>query len=85
MKKLKRLPFYSLKNVRVLQIAPILLIPFIENAFKHGVNSEQKSRIKIELNMNITEFQLTVVNNKVNVQKDILERSGLGIFSRYSS
>lgn len=62
-----------------LRIAPMLLIPFVENAFKHGVNSEQKSRIRIEIAMNKTEFQLTVVNNKVNVQRDISERSGLGI------
>lgn len=61
------------------KIAPMLLIPFIENAFKHGVNSEQKSHIKIELTMQKTEFRLSVVNNKVNVQKDIPERSGLGI------
>jgi sensor histidine kinase YesM len=69
----------SLENIPALQIAPMLLIPFIENAFKHGVNSEQKSHIKIEMTMNKTEFQLSVVNNKVKVQRDIAERSGLGI------
>lgn len=74
-----RLEYYSLENIPALQIAPMLLIPFIENAFKHGVNSEQKSHIKIEMKMNKTEFQLSVVNNKVSVQKDISERSGLGI------
>jgi LytS/YehU family sensor histidine kinase len=31
------------------------------------------------LAINKTELQLGVVNNKVNVQKDISERSGLGI------
>jgi len=74
-----RLEFYSMENIPALQIAPMLLIPFIENAFKHGVNSEQKSHIKIELKMNKTEFQLSVVNKKVNVQRDISERGGLGI------
>lgn len=68
-----------IENVPSLQIAPMLLIPFVENAFKHGVNSEQKSRIKIEIAMNKTEFQLIVTNNKVNVQRDISEKSGLGI------
>jgi hypothetical protein len=76
-----KLEYYSLDNIPVLHIAPMLLIPFIENAFKHGVNSEQKSHIKIEITMNKTEFQLSVVNNKVNVQKDISERSGLGIIN----
>ncbi len=74
-----KLEYKSLENIPALQIAPMLLIPFIENAFKHGVNSEQKSRIKIEITMNKTEFQLMVVNNKVSVQQDISERSGLGI------
>jgi hypothetical protein len=74
-----KLEYRPPENIPPFQIAPMLLIPFVENAFKHGVNSEQKSRIKIEISMNKTEFQLSVVNNKVNVQRDISERSGLGI------
>lgn len=74
-----KLEYYILEDIPALQIAPMLLIPFIENAFKHGVNSEQKSHIKIEISMNKNEFQLSVVNNKVNVQQNISERSGLGI------
>ena len=74
-----KLEYYSLENIPALQIAPMLLIPFVENAFKHGVNSEQKSHIKIEITMNQKEFQLSVTNNKVNVQRNITERSGLGI------
>ena len=74
-----KLEYHSLENAPGLQIAPMLLMPFIENAFKHGVNSEQKSRIKIEISMNNMEIQLNVLNNKVNVQQDISEKSGLGI------
>lgn len=74
-----KLEYTSLETIPELRIAPMLLIPFVENAFKHGVNAEQKSAIKIEMAINKTEFQLRVVNNKVNVQKEISERSGLGI------
>jgi hypothetical protein len=74
-----KMEFHTLENIPPVRIAPMLLIPFIENAFKHGVNSEQKSRIRIELTMDRTEFQLSVVNNKVNIQRDISEKSGLGI------
>lgn len=74
-----KLEYIGLENVPVFQIAPMLLIPFIENAFKHGVNPEQKSHIRIELSLNKTEFQLSVTNSKVKIQRDISERSGLGI------
>lgn len=68
-----------MENIPDLQIAPMLLIPFVENAFKHGVNSEQKSHIKIEITMNKQELQLSVANNKVSIQQNIYEKSGLGI------
>jgi sensor histidine kinase YesM len=76
-----KLEYYCPENIPPLQIAPMLLIPFIENAFKHGVNSEQKSRIVIEITVNNSEFKLRVTNNKVSVQQDIAERSGLGIIN----
>ncbi|MDD3320361.1 MAG: histidine kinase [Paludibacter sp.] len=62
-----------------LQIAPMLLIPFIENAFKHGVNSEQNSNIKISLKIDNSELHLRVTNNLVKNQSSTTERSGLGI------
>lgn len=74
-----KLEYRHLENIPAFQIAPMLLIPFIENAFKHGVNSEQKSHIKIGIAMNKTELQLSVVNSKVTVQRDIAESNGLGI------
>lgn len=61
------------------QIAPMMLIPFIENAFKHGVNSEQKSHIKIKIDMKGTELHFEISNRKVDIQNDTSENSGLGI------
>lgn len=49
------------------KIAPLVIIPFIENAFKYGVNSEEDWCIKIIMEMTETDFILTVMNNKVNV------------------
>lgn len=63
-----------------LQIAPMLLIPFVENAFKHGVNSEQNSNIRINIKANESELHFLIANNKVNIQSDLRENSsGLGI------
>ncbi len=74
-----KLEYHTLEHIPARHIGPMLLIPFVENAFKHGVNAEQKSHIRIEITIDKTEFQLRVVNNKVNVQQDIAESSGLGI------
>ncbi|MFT3980074.1 MAG: sensor histidine kinase [Ferruginibacter sp.] len=77
--KTVRLEYNSPEQIPALHIAPMLLIPFIENAFKHGVNPEQKSSIRIDISIHKTEFQLNIVNNKVPTQQDISQRSGLGI------
>src|SRR5690606_35989388 len=61
------------------QIAPLILIPFIENAFKHGVNSEQDSNIIIIISVEKDELHLKVLNNKVEKEIDRDDKSGLGI------
>jgi sensor histidine kinase YesM len=62
-----------------LQIAPMLLIPFVENAFKHGVNSEQDSNIRIDIKTEGSELHFFVANNKVIARSDTIEHNGLGI------
>ncbi|MGL5890517.1 MAG: sensor histidine kinase [Bacteroidia bacterium] len=61
------------------QIAPMLLIPFVENAFKHGVNAEEDSYINIRLAVIDNVLQLDVFNNKVKLDLSTHEESGLGI------
>lgn len=74
-----KVEYYEPENIPELKIAPMLLIPFVENAFKHGVNSEQKSHIVIDITINKYQIQLNVTNNKVDIQQSISEKSGLGI------
>ena len=61
------------------KIAPLILIPFIENAFKFGVNPEENSEISIEIGINDLNINLSVKNNKVNLKAGVPEKSGLGI------
>lgn len=61
------------------QIAPFLLIPFIENAFKYGVNAEENSDIWIKIEINETNLLMQVENNKVFVIKDKDYGASLGI------
>lgn len=47
-----------------LQIAPMLLIPFIENAFKHGISMREESHIRISLQLKESLLYFDVFNNK---------------------
>jgi len=62
-----------------LSIAPLILLPFIENAFKYGVNAEQNSNIKIHIKTEGSTLTLVVFNNKVDVDEQHLKKSGFGI------
>jgi LytS/YehU family sensor histidine kinase len=61
------------------EIAPFLLIPFVENAFKYGVNSEDNSRIAITLDVQGGVLKLRVTNNKVYLKPNMEHQTGLGI------
>lgn len=63
------------------QIAPMMLIPFIENAFKHGISTKSKSWIKINLRCMKGSIHLDVVNS-VHPKKaleDPKDESGVGL------
>jgi len=59
-------------------IAPLILIPFIENAFKFGVNPESDSQISIGIVLSDDALHLSVFNQKVKDLPDS-EAGGLGI------
>ena len=60
-------------------IAPLVLISFIENAFKYGVNAEENSDIRIHINISKAYLHLRVLNNKVHVYQNGVKKSGVGI------
>ncbi|WP_282165226.1 sensor histidine kinase [Cellulophaga baltica] len=60
-----------------IQIAPLLFISLIENAFKHGVSATQESEIKIALT---TEDNLVIFKiENTNFPKTTTDKSGSGI------
>ena len=61
------------------QVAPFLLIPFVENAFKYGVNAEEDSDIQIRISIGDKALDLQVFNKKVFLRKDKNEQTGIGI------
>jgi hypothetical protein len=60
-------------------IAPLILIPFIENAFKFGVNPESDSVISVRITLSQQEFHLSVFNHKVRDRIDNETSGGMGI------
>ena len=60
-----------------LEIAPLLFISLIENAFKHGVSSNRPSTIDISLRQD--DDQLVFCCDNTNYPKDDADRSGSGI------
>jgi sensor histidine kinase YesM len=50
-------------KVNTLSISPMLLIPFIENAFKHGISLREKSHIKISLHIEGNSLYFDVYNS----------------------
>ena len=57
-------------------IEPLLVIAFIENAFKYGVSTEKESNIVLDIEMEGDVFKLTVCNDKVRLVSDTI---GTGI------
>jgi hypothetical protein len=58
-------------------VAPLLFIPMIENAYKHGISATQVSDISFE--MTITGNELFFISKNTNFPKTRSDRSGSGI------
>ncbi|MBS1587266.1 MAG: sensor histidine kinase [Bacteroidetes bacterium] len=58
-------------------IAPLFLLPFIENAFKHGINPETGSRIAIDIDVSGDTLKMHAENNIVPIANEE-PRSGMG-------
>lgn len=64
------------------QIAPMLLIPFVENAFKHGISYKEPSYIRISMQILNDQIEFDVANSKherTGAEKPSDETGGIGI------
>lgn len=58
-------------------IAPLLLVPFVENAFKHGVLTDAAQPVTLHLDLTATTLDFCLHNAKQAQQKDQLGGIGL--------
>ena len=62
------------------QVEPMLLIPFVENAFKHGTGMIEDARIDIELRAEKNILQFTVRNKYNHATEEVKDQtSGIGL------
>ena len=61
-------------------IEPLLLLPFVENAFKHGVDVEKGGRITIDITMTGNVLNLHVENPLVDDEGSMKNKQkGIGV------
>jgi sensor histidine kinase YesM len=70
--------FTGPEPLRDVPVAPMLLLPFVENAFKHGVSATQPSRIQVSVQQRGPELALEV-RNTLFPKKGLTLDTGSGI------
>ncbi len=58
------------------KIAPLILIPFVENAFKHGIRLDQPSDIHIRLKLEHNTIYFDVKNSIANNKNELGHKTG---------
>jgi two-component system, LytTR family, sensor kinase len=75
-----KIDFTSPASLKDVAIAPMIFLPFVENAFKHGVSAIQPSSITISVTQQNSKIDLEVVNTVIKEQNNNLEAgSGIGL------
>jgi LytS/YehU family sensor histidine kinase len=85
LQKLRKDEKYSVQfncspEVKGFLIEPLLLIPFVENAFKHISHSSDKINfVNLDMNRSNGMFQFSVVNSKEKNEKTTEQHGGIGL------
>ena len=68
------------EGINGFQIVPLLLIPFVENAFKHiSHHNNRRNFVHVEMARNNGTFSFMVENSKENIQQSTLLPGGIGL------
>jgi hypothetical protein len=62
-----------------IRITPMLLIPFVENAFKHGISMREESYIKVSLELKKSTLYFDVLNSTHSKSENDPEKNSNGI------
>lgn len=68
------------KTLRGIEVAPLLLIPLVENAFKHGTRDEtEQAEISIQLERKGSQVLFSIANSLPNLKVEPQTDSGIGL------
>ena len=73
------LNFSAEGDIDNLLIAPLIFIPFVENAFKYGVSTKESSSISIDIKTEGNNIVFNSVNYVVVTENTLTENTGIGI------
>jgi sensor histidine kinase YesM len=74
-----KLNFSATGDIETMLIAPLIFIPFVENAFKYGVSTKEPSIINITINTEGNKILFYASNNIVASESNLMENTGIGI------
>ena len=69
----------AIEEEQNVMIAPMLMIPFVENAFKHGVNPNSVSELKVTFQIVENRFQFVIENSVDKNFEAFYKEKGFGI------
>jgi hypothetical protein len=68
------------QNTNDLYIAPLLLLPLVENCFKHGASSMlDQPWVSLQISLNRNEMKMKLINGKVVVPGNQSKKPGIGM------
>lgn len=62
-----------------LRVAPLILLPFVENAFKHGIDNKGKGHIHMKVIALEREIKFSVINSRFPERSASNEHAGIGL------
>lgn len=74
-----KLQFSAKGDIETMLIAPLIFIPFVENAFKYGVSTKEHSNIDITIDTKDNLIHFFASNNIVASENNLMENTGIGI------
>jgi two-component system LytT family sensor kinase len=63
------------------EIAPMLLLPFIENAFKHGVSTIHPSYVYIDISQRNDQVKIEIKNSLFEASEHLEDSNGIGLMN----